>query len=74
VWGTWAVGYTDNPKDAVHPHVCGEHAGVSVWDAGQGKVHPHVCGEHEALKLVGADKHRFIPTCVGNMTRFYLSV
>ena len=30
-------------------------------------VHPHVCGEHPFRKHQLIARHRFIPTCVGNM-------
>ena len=56
---------TELPIPAVHPHVCGEHAGDRHTPGTRFGSSPRVWG----TLLFGGDKSyetRFIPTCVGN--------
>ena len=52
----------------VHPHVCGEHAGVAAVQLDRNGSSPRVWGTFPSPPFQKRPR-RFIPTCVGNIAR-----
>jgi len=64
-WFRWSCG-------AVHPHVCGEHEKTYCAAVAANGSSPRVWGTFVAAGTLSVAS-RFIPTCVGNMSRRHLT-
>ena len=63
--GNTTSGKSKSPRDPVHPQVCGEHNVVRILFNPAYGSSPRVWGTPR-VGHVPPDRHRFIPTCVGN--------
>ena len=61
----------DHRVISVHPHVRGADDLLDVQSGKAHPVHPHVRGADFSIGLVTVPLLRFIPTCVGQISRVY---
>jgi len=66
VWGTCLAFPSRERRPSVHPHVCGEHEVTAHHTSAATGSSPRVWGTCKRQRFI-LPRHRFIPTCVGNI-------